>query len=103
MGLRKSHDSEDRRLQPFAWRFSICVNSNDFQDVAVDFSRNVYVADTGNNCIRRVSPLGEVTTVAGKCGATNHGYHDGLGSEALFSHPSGVTVYVDWNRYGIKK
>jgi len=39
--------------------------------------RNVYVADTGNHCVRRVSPSGVVATVAGQCGAKKDGYHDG--------------------------
>jgi hypothetical protein len=40
-------------------------------------NRNVYVADTGNHCVRRVSPSGIVATVAGICGAKMDGYHDG--------------------------
>jgi hypothetical protein len=65
------------------------------QDLAVSASRDVYVADTGNHCIRKVSPTGTVTTIAGSCG--NDGYHDGIGTSALFSSPSGITAYYDWH------
>lgn len=65
------------------------------QDLAVDVKRDVYVADTGNHCIRKVTSLGTVTTIAGKCGYD--GYHDGDGNDALFSSPSGITVYYDWH------
>jgi len=65
------------------------------QDVAVSQTRDVYVADTGNHCIRKVSPTGTVTTIAGKCGFD--GYHDGVGTAAMFSSPSGITVYYDYH------
>lgn len=39
------------------------------QGIAVDGAGNVYVADTGNNLIRRISPAGVVTTIAGQVGA----------------------------------
>lgn len=59
--------------------------------VAVDMSRNVYVADTGNHCIRMVAPGGSVTTFAGLC--TVAGYRDGPPVDARFSSPSGITLY----------
>ena len=67
-------------------------------DVAVDPSGNVYVADTNNHTIRKITPAGVVTTLAGTAGAS--GSIDGTGSAARFNHPSGVaadtsgTVYV---------
>jgi sugar lactone lactonase YvrE len=58
--------------------------------VATDAAGNVYVADTGNDTIRMITPAGEVTTVAGSPGAS--GSSDSLGPAARFNVPLGVTV-----------
>ena len=52
--------------------------------LAVDGSGNVFVADTGNNAIRMISPSGVTTTVAGQASA---GKLDGTGSSAEFNDP----------------
>jgi sugar lactone lactonase YvrE len=59
--------------------------------VAVDGAGNVYVADTGNNCIRKVTLDGGVTTLAGMCGKAG-GVQNGPGGSARFNGPSGVAV-----------
>jgi len=51
---------------------------------------NLYIADTGNNAIRRIDTSGYVTTVAGQAG--RHGYRNGIAREALFYHPMGIAV-----------
>jgi len=69
--------------------------------VAVDASGNLYIADAGNNCIRKVSsPSGIISTFAGtgSIGFTN-GSTGSAPGDATFNHPTGVcvsgtTVYV---------
>src|SRR5438874_853674 len=65
--------------------------------LAVDSVGNVYVADYGNNTIRKVTPGGVVTTLAGLAqpdanGNPMDGSVDGMGSSARFAGPSGVAV-----------
>lgn len=57
---------------------------------AVDKAGNVYVGDTKNETVRKITPEGVVTTLAGK--AEKWGFQDGIGSEARFSGPSGLAV-----------
>lgn len=58
--------------------------------VACDSAGNVYVADTINNTVRRVTPAGVVTTIAGSAGQA--GSADGVISAARFRQPLGVAV-----------
>jgi sugar lactone lactonase YvrE len=60
------------------------------EGIAVDGTGNVYVADSGNSTIRRITPAGVVTTLAGTAG--NPGSSDGAGSAARFNSPGGVAV-----------
>jgi hypothetical protein len=59
-------------------------------DLAFDASGNLYVADAGNNAIRKITPAGDVTTLVG--GPTMGGYQDGTLATAKFSYPSGLFV-----------
>ena len=76
--------------------------------VAVDSAGNVYVADNGNHTIRKVTPGGAVTTLAGLAGSS--GSADGTGSAARFNSPFGVAVdgggnvfVADWGDHTIRK
>lgn len=64
--------------------------------IAVDRSGNIYVSDTYNNMIRKISPSGIVITIAGK---KNKGAADGKDTAASFSHPAGITVDKSGNLY----
>lgn len=65
--------------------------------IAVDAAGNVYVADTNNQTIRKISPTGDVSTLAGTAGVGGHA--DGFGSAASFNEPEGVAVDSAGNVY----
>jgi hypothetical protein len=58
--------------------------------VALDGDGNIYVADRSNHTIRKITPDGIVSTLAGSPGLK--GSDDGMGDTARFRAPSGVTV-----------
>ncbi len=64
--------------------------------VAVDATGNVYVADFGNNQIRKIATTGAVTTLAG---GTRSGNANGTGTAAGFNGPAGVAVDAAGNVY----
>jgi sugar lactone lactonase YvrE len=78
-------------------------------DVAIDAAGNLYIADTSNHTVRKVTPplqsnpgiappaLGIVTTLAGQAGVS--GSSDGSGTAASFNHPAGVAVDNSGNVY----
>ena len=65
--------------------------------VAVDSAHNVFVTDSGNNTIRKVTSAGVVTTVGGTAGVT--GTNDGVGAAAQFNLPTGVALDRAGNLY----
>jgi len=64
--------------------------------IAIDVSGNLYIGDSGNNVIRKITPGGTVSTVAGTGFA---GSADGEGSSATFNHPQGLAIDPSGNIY----
>ncbi|HET9713615.1 MAG TPA: IPT/TIG domain-containing protein, partial [Pyrinomonadaceae bacterium] len=83
-------------VQGFADGPGATAKFNNPHGVAVDTAGVVYVADTGNNRIRRIGTDGTVATVAGD---GTSGLQNGSGSQARFNAPKGVAVDTQGNIY----
>lgn len=66
-------------------------------DVALDPRGNLYVADWFHSLIRKITPQGEVITLAGRPGSRKGvgGFADGPGDQAWFNHPESLTFGPD--------
>ncbi|HEY4328078.1 MAG TPA: cadherin-like beta sandwich domain-containing protein, partial [Mucilaginibacter sp.] len=69
---------------------------NNPQGVTIDGTGTVFVADAGNNLIRKITPAGMVTIFAGSGAA---GAADGMDIAASFNVPTGITVDASGNVY----
>jgi hypothetical protein len=58
--------------------------------IAANANGDIYVADTNNHTIRKITSAGVVTTIAGTAGS--YGTADGTGSQARFNYPVGIAV-----------
>ena len=67
------------------------------QKAAADSAGNLYVVDSGNQIIRKITPAGVVTTLAGRVGAI--GTNDGPGTQARFNYPQGIALDGAGNIY----
>ena len=63
--------------------------------IVVDAGGTIYVADSGNSAIRKITPAGVVTTLAGTAG--NRGTRDGTGAAASFNAPAGLALEPSGN------
>lgn len=65
--------------------------------IAADPAGNLFVTDFGNYTIRKITPAGIVSTLAGTPGVA--GTNDGYGSSALFTHPHGIAADTNGNLF----
>lgn len=65
--------------------------------VALDAAGNTYVADRLNHVVRKITPAGVVTTLAGVAGSP--GIADGLGSAARLDQPGGIAIDAAGNLF----
>jgi hypothetical protein len=67
--------------------------------LAIDNNLNLFVADPGNHCIRKIDSLGNVTTFCGN--PNSSGYADGKGTAAKFSLPYDVALDASGNLWSV--
>ncbi|NDC43429.1 MAG: hypothetical protein EBZ77_18090, partial [Chitinophagia bacterium] len=77
--------------------------------VGFDIAGNMYIADAGNNRIRKVAPNGIISTFAGY-GTAGYTGDGGAATAAAIDYPNGITVdrncnvyFADWNRNVVRK
>ena len=69
------------------------------RDVKVSLDGTIYIADTENHCIRKVDPIGIITTFAGRCGVPGFAGDAGPASLAVLNSPYGIEVDEVGNLY----
>jgi glucose/arabinose dehydrogenase len=69
------------------------------RDVAVGRDGSIFVADTFNDCVRKIDHHGEISTVAGICGDRGMAGDGGPATEALLNQPYGVALDAEGNLY----
>jgi len=68
------------------------------RDITVDAAGNVYIADTGNHCVRKVDAAGIITTVAGTIGVIGADSFDAIpATQAHFYSPYGIEIGPNGN------
>jgi sugar lactone lactonase YvrE len=70
---------------------------NGITGITIDSSNNLYASDTGNKTIRKITPAGVVTTIAGT--ARSSGSTDAAGSSARFNSPWDIDIDAAGNLY----
>jgi len=75
---------------------SIAATFNSPKAIAIDVAGNFYIADAGNHKIRKISPDGIVSTLAG---SGSPGNSDGISTAAYFNDPSGLVIDEMGNLY----
>lgn len=73
---------------------------NSPSDVVIDAANNLYIADMLNSTIRKISPSGQVTTLAGKANA--YGHTNGQGAAARFWAPEKLAIDALGNLYVVE-
>lgn len=86
-----------QKIEASSGEVKTVANSNFDRPDGIDVDRygNIYVADTRNYRIKKVTPKGVVTTIAGSI----YGDKDGEGSDAEFKYPRGIVLGKDGNLY----
>jgi hypothetical protein len=69
------------------------------RSVTVDGAGNLYVVGAYNHTVRKITPTGFVSTIAGAPGVS--GTNDGIGTDARFTYPDGITMDSSGNLFTV--
>jgi hypothetical protein len=72
---------------------------NQPRDVALDGAGNLYIADTSNNCVRKINTLGIIATYAGTCGVSGYSGDGGAATSSSLFNPGGIALDGAGNLY----
>jgi uncharacterized protein (TIGR03437 family) len=78
---------------------AIQAQLNTPQGVAADAAGNLYIADTLNNVVRKVSPNGTIANFAGKGGSAGNSGDGGAATGAQLNGPQGLAVDASGNLF----
>jgi len=94
-----------KQIQGFSDGSGTMAMFNEPGGLAVDANQNIFVCDAVNHAIRKMTPQGIVSTLAGGV----QGFADGLGTNAKFCFPQGIVVdqhilyFTDYWNHRIRK
>lgn len=72
---------------------------NSPRDVEVDRFGNIFIADLDNSCIRKIDPLGIITTIAGIPGSPGFSGDSGMATDAQLGEPFSIAIDNAGNLY----
>jgi sugar lactone lactonase YvrE len=94
----KGNDTQNDQPPSDSAEVSTLVEGTTFNlpsSIAIDAQGTLYIADSGNHLIRKITSNGTVSVVAG----STRGYENGPGTSAKFNVPTGITVDGQGNLY----
>jgi len=106
--IADSQNNRIRKVAPDGQTTTLSGSTSGFQDgdvaeakfnsprgITLDQEGNIYVADSNNNRIRKITPSGIVSTIAG----STVGFADGNAETSKFDHPNSIAIDNDGNLY----
>jgi len=88
-----------RKITPSGMVSTIATGFNNPTGVVQDATRNFYVADNGNYCVKKVTPTGNVSILAGSGSPNGSGVVNASGTAARFTSINSIAIDANGNAY----